>query len=107
MSLNKLSNAAWRKSSRSQQGGTCVEVAYIDATDAPVEHKHAAELVVIRDSTDPSGPVLFFTEAEWNSLIGGIRRLPQATAGPAAFSPRGKEATVCTRMSETSRAAMP
>ena len=38
-----LSNAHWRKSTRSQNGGNCVEVAPL------------AEVIAVRDSKDPSG----------------------------------------------------
>jgi hypothetical protein len=44
-----LNNARWRKSSRSGgNGGECVEVALVDG------------VIAVRDSKNPTGPVLIF-----------------------------------------------
>ena len=50
----------WRKSSHCD-AGTCVEVARADGG------------VAVRDSKDPSGPTLKFTEEEWRAFVAGIR----------------------------------
>ncbi|HEY2960056.1 MAG TPA: DUF397 domain-containing protein [Actinomycetota bacterium] len=55
-----LSRAMWRKSTRSYTNG-CVEVAFVDGQ------------VAVRDSKDPSGPVLVFTPFEWTAFLGGVR----------------------------------
>ncbi|MER5648177.1 DUF397 domain-containing protein [Streptosporangium sp. NPDC002524] len=58
-----LTDAEFRKSSYS--GGTndnCVEV----ATNLP-------GLVIVRDSKDPSGPVLTFTPRDWTNFLTSIR----------------------------------
>ncbi len=55
-----LSTAVWRKSSRSGYNG-CVEVAFVEGG------------VAVRDSKDPSGPVLLFTPDEWVAFVGGMR----------------------------------
>lgn len=47
---------AWRKAARCGSG-TCVEVAFID------------DQIHIRDSKDPDGPVLRFTEQEWQAFV--------------------------------------
>lgn len=60
MERNRLN---WRKASYSTtNGGGCVEV----ATNLP-------ELVAIRDSNDPDGPVLVFTPADWQEFITGVK----------------------------------
>ena len=57
--------AAWRKSSRSgsgsQQNG-CVEVA-----------RNRPGIVAVRDSKDPSGPVLSVAPAAWRDLIADVK----------------------------------
>ena len=64
------SRAMWRKSSRSGTNG-CVEVA-LD----PAE-------VAVRDSKDPSGPVLHFNANEWEAFLAGVRNgeFEQPTSG--------------------------
>jgi len=53
---------SWKKSSFSNGGGACVEV----ATNLP-------GLVGVRDSKDKDGPVLTFTPEEWHAFAAGIR----------------------------------
>ncbi|MER5628646.1 DUF397 domain-containing protein [Streptosporangium sp. NPDC002544] len=57
-----LSGAEFRKSSYSNSGDACVEV----ATNLP-------GVVAVRDSKDPSGPALAFSPAAWNDFLTGIR----------------------------------
>lgn len=57
-----LSGARWHKSSRSGAEGDCVEVA-----------DNLPDVVAVRDSKDPDGPVLTFTRAEWSAFIDGVR----------------------------------
>ena len=58
-----LTSAAWRKSSYSgNNGGDCVEVA-----------GNLPDLVAIRDSKDPEGPVLAITPAEWRAFTAGVK----------------------------------
>jgi hypothetical protein len=57
-----LTNAVWRRSTRGDDDTTaCVEVAILDTGYA------------VRNSTDPDGPVLFFTPAEWEAFVGGAK----------------------------------
>ena len=54
------SKARWRKAGISDSGG-CVEVAYVDG------------VVGVRDTKDRGkGPILTFTEHEWNCFIRGV-----------------------------------
>ncbi|MFF2546969.1 DUF397 domain-containing protein [Kitasatospora sp. NPDC058063] len=57
-----LSDAAWFKSSYSNNGGTCVEV----APDFP-------GLTPVRDSKDPQGPALVFPAESWKSFVAAVR----------------------------------
>jgi hypothetical protein len=58
-----LSRAAWRKSTHSNNGGSCVEVT------------HAAPAVVaVRDSKDPDGPKLAFTPQQWTLFTSTVKR---------------------------------
>jgi hypothetical protein len=53
-----LSRAAWRKSTYSNNGGACVEV----ATNLP-------GIVAVRDSKHPTGPALIFSMDSWQAFI--------------------------------------
>ena len=57
-----LSGAIWRKSSRSNNGGNCVEVA-----------RNLTGIVAVRDSKDPEGPVLIFTSADWEAFTARVQ----------------------------------
>jgi hypothetical protein len=52
----------WAKSSYSNSGANCVEVA-----------RTALGHVAVRDSKDPCGPQLRFTRDEWRAFVSGIR----------------------------------
>nr|WP_084505176.1 DUF397 domain-containing protein [Nocardia harenae] len=57
-----LSDLAFRKSSFSQAGGECVEVAAAPNGDH-----------YVRDSKNPAAGALRFTAAEWTAFTSGIR----------------------------------
>ncbi|NJC82376.1 DUF397 domain-containing protein [Planosporangium mesophilum] len=52
---------SWRRSSRSCANGACVEMAH-DPTSA-----------YLRDSEDPTGPWLAFSQKEWANFLYGVR----------------------------------
>lgn len=54
-----LDGAVFRKSSFSEGGGDCVEVARVEG-------------VAVRDSKDPDGPSLWFTLKEWTAFVLGV-----------------------------------
>ncbi|CND84346.1 Domain of uncharacterised function (DUF397) [Mycobacterium tuberculosis] len=57
-----VKRVTWRKSSySSQEGGTCVELANLDAT------------VGVRDSTNPEGPVLYVGRDVLSRLLERIK----------------------------------
>ncbi|WP_406106603.1 DUF397 domain-containing protein [Micromonospora globbae] len=59
-----MTGAQWRKSSRSgSNGGSCVEVA-----------DNLPGVVGVRDSKDPTGPVLTFTPRAWRAFVAHARR---------------------------------
>lgn len=53
--------ASWRKSRRSINNGACVEVASARAT------------VAIRDSVDPSGPMIQYPAQTWQAFIAATK----------------------------------
>jgi hypothetical protein len=57
-----LSRAAWRKSSYSADQTNCVEVAA------------ARNMIAVRDSKNPDGPILAFTSAAWATFLATITR---------------------------------
>jgi hypothetical protein len=57
-----LSRAEWRKSTRSNNGGACVEVA-----------RNLPGVVAVRDSKHRDGPALIFAPREWQSFISGVK----------------------------------
>lgn len=57
-----LGAAVWTRSSRcDNSSGNCVEVAFVD------------DVVAVRNSTEPFGPTLLHTRAEWDAFTAGIR----------------------------------
>jgi hypothetical protein len=51
----------WRRSSRCGEAGSCVEVA------------RTGDRVLLRDSTDPDGPMLVFSHTEWAVFLHVLR----------------------------------
>lgn len=62
MSASRLENTAWRKSSHSGAQGNCVELAW-----------PGDEVVAVRNSRDPRGPVLVYARADLAAFLAGMR----------------------------------
>jgi hypothetical protein len=57
-----LDGVDWQKSNRSgPDSDNCVEVAFVDGA------------IAVRDSKRPDGPVLLFTQAEWDAFVAGAK----------------------------------
>lgn len=56
------SSQNWVKSSYSMTDGNCIEVAGL-----------SCELIGVRDSKNPAGPVLGFRPAQWDAFVGHVR----------------------------------
>ncbi|MFF7995766.1 DUF397 domain-containing protein [Kitasatospora xanthocidica] len=57
-----LAGAGWRKSTYSNNGGNCVEVA-----------PGFPGVMPIRDSKDPNGPALGFAAEAWTAFVAAVR----------------------------------
>jgi hypothetical protein len=53
---------AWRKAQLSVGNGACVEVASVMG------------MIALRDSKNPSGPILEYTAAEWRAFLDGAKK---------------------------------
>ena len=60
--MSDLTGARWRKSSRSNSQGQCVEVA-----------DNLVGVVGVRDSKDPAGPALMVDPAGWAAFVAGAK----------------------------------
>jgi hypothetical protein len=60
--MSDLAGAVWRKSTRSNDHGLCIEVA-----------DNLAEVVGIRDSKDVSGPYLAVSPAGWAAFVTAVK----------------------------------
>ena len=57
-----LTQATWFKSSKSGPNcDNCVEVAFVDGA------------IAVRDSKRPDGPILLFTQEEWDAFVWGAK----------------------------------
>ena len=63
MPATQLPGLAWQKSSRSNPSGNCVELAELPDGAG----------VAVRNSRDPDGPVLVYTEHEIAAFIAGAK----------------------------------
>ncbi|MFC4590589.1 DUF397 domain-containing protein [Sphaerisporangium corydalis] len=70
-----LSAAKWRKSTwTGDNGGNCVEVAELSAVaDQSSPGTTSTTWIAVRDSKNPEGPKLYFTPAEWDAFLDGVK----------------------------------
>jgi hypothetical protein len=52
----------WRKAQLSTNNGACVEVASVPGK------------IAVRDSKDPSGPILVYAPEEWSDFLDGVKK---------------------------------
>lgn len=55
-------NLVWRKARRSTNDGACVEIASVVGE------------IALRDSKDPSGPILVYTSGAFSAFIEGVKK---------------------------------
>jgi hypothetical protein len=69
-----FSGDLWRDSHQGATDDESVEVTITDDAAAVSAHKaDAGRLILMRDSKNPDGPVLAFTEDEWRAFIAGVK----------------------------------
>lgn len=61
MSSFEVADLKWRKAQKSAGNGACVEVASFQ------------DIVAVRDSKDPNGPVLTYAQSEWGTFLRGAK----------------------------------
>lgn len=57
-----FSGARWFKSSKSGAAGHCVQAAFLENNG-----------VGVRDSKNPDGPALLFSDPEWAAFVDGVK----------------------------------
>ncbi|WP_059007062.1 DUF397 domain-containing protein [Streptomyces specialis] len=63
MAVGQVSTYVWTKSSHSGGNGACVEV-----------RSSAPRLLAVRDSKNPTGPLLGFPAGSWTAFLGAVSR---------------------------------
>ena len=62
LTTSERMSLVWRKAQRSTTNGSCVEIASV------------AGKIAVRDSKDPSGPILVYTPAELSAFLDGAKK---------------------------------
>ena len=72
MEDNELARATWRKATRSQGNGACVEVAGL-----------TGGRIAVHDSKDPAIPPIIMTAGQWLSFLSRARKTARPSVLPA------------------------
>jgi Domain of unknown function (DUF397) len=77
MITQKPDSLVWRKSSRSGNGGSCIEVAWRKSSHSGgngncVEVAATPVGVLLRDSKNPDGPTLAVGTGQWREFVGRL-----------------------------------
>lgn len=59
----------WQASQACPNNATCLEVQWWQ----PVTRPEQPGLIILRDSTDPEGPTLEMSPAEWDAFLQGVK----------------------------------
>jgi Domain of unknown function (DUF397) len=63
-----LTSAVWRSASTGESGEASVEIAFV-----PGSKEGSEQVIAMRDSREPEGPVLIFTPDEWRAFTAGVQ----------------------------------
>ena len=65
--------AGWRRSSHCRGSAQCVEITVTTDTSRWPHKADCDKLYLMRDTKNPDGPVLAFTQAEWDAFVLGVK----------------------------------
>jgi hypothetical protein len=65
------SRAVWRRAA--EDTPVAALPAGSDGPDGHIEVAFVDDLIGVRNSADPHGPILVFTESEWDAFVGGAK----------------------------------
>jgi Domain of unknown function (DUF397) len=57
----------------SDASGGGVEISFVDGSQVPIKHKHADQMIVMRNGKNPDGDALYYTPSEWEAFILGVK----------------------------------
>jgi hypothetical protein len=64
-----LTGATWRRASSSDEA----DVASVEIAFLPGSKEGSEQVIAMRDSRHPDGPVLIFTPEEWQAFTAGVQ----------------------------------